>query len=96
MPKGHLLHARPSVHLCTYATPKNTTLSRQKDLLNLTVPNLEDTLTKFLKSVTPFLNEDEFARTEALVKEFGNQGGNDLHNQLRDKASREENWVIEK
>ncbi|CAG9566977.1 unnamed protein product [Danaus chrysippus] len=53
---------------CNY-TSAQPSVNLQK-LPQLPVPKLNDTLKKYLKSVQPFLNEEELAKTSSLLKEF--------------------------
>lgn len=53
--------AKPSVNL--------------QNLPSLPVPKLEDTLKKYLRTVKPYLNDDEFAVTTSIVKDFAAEGG---------------------
>ena len=43
----------------------------------------------------PLLNEQEFAKTQAVVEEFGQPGGvgEQLHRKLEEKARGSDNWV---
>lgn len=79
----------------TYSTPEGTTLSRQHELKRLPVPKLQDTLSKYLKTVTQFLNKTEYDATMTKAIEFGSPGGvgEKLQSLLEDKASVKENWV---
>lgn len=45
------------------------------NLPNLPVPKLDDTLQKYLKTVRPHLNDEEFAITSKVIKEFAAEGG---------------------
>lgn len=53
---------------CNYTAAQP--LGKVQNLPKLPVPKLSDTLSKYLKTVQPFLNDDEFATTSTLVKEF--------------------------
>ncbi|KAI8971690.1 acyltransferase ChoActase/COT/CPT [Mycotypha africana] len=50
-------------------------LRYQKNLPKLPVPALSATLQKYLKSVRPLLNDEDFKRTEEAVKDFEAPGG---------------------
>ncbi|DAZ94644.1 TPA: hypothetical protein N0F65_010731, partial [Lagenidium giganteum] len=69
----------------------------QDDLPRLPVPALEDTLAKYLVSVRPFLSNEEFAKTESLVKDFGKSGGDgeQLQAMLIERAEQFPNWLEE-
>ncbi|ORX90671.1 acyltransferase ChoActase/COT/CPT [Basidiobolus meristosporus CBS 931.73] len=47
----------------------------QKDLPKLPVPDLQETLNRYLRSAKPLLTEEEYQKTELAVKEFGKPGG---------------------
>ncbi|CAH2066599.1 unnamed protein product, partial [Iphiclides podalirius] len=68
-----------------------------QNLPRLPVPKLNDTLAKYLKTVRPFLNDDEFTTTTKLVKEFCSQGGVGikLQNLLEKRAEKHLNWLEE-
>lgn len=57
--------------ICNYTSAKPEV--NVQNLPRLPVPKLKDTLGKYLKSVRPFLNDEEFAVTTKLAKEF--EGG---------------------
>ncbi|CAG0889904.1 unnamed protein product [Cyprideis torosa] len=67
------------------------------DLPRLPVPPLESTLKKFLKTVRPHVDEDEFQTTEKLVAEFGRPGGigQELQVMLEQRARQTENWLAD-
>jgi carnitine O-acetyltransferase len=72
-------------------------LRYQKSLPKLPVPALKDTLEKYLKSVRPLTNSEEYAKTEAAVAEFQKPGGfgEELHRRLLAKANNPNviNWL---
>lgn len=67
----------------------------QNSLPSLPVPPLHPTLEKYLLSVRPLLNEEEYQQTEKIVQEFGAPGGlgEKLHFLLEEKARNCENWL---
>jgi len=69
----------------------------QDDLPPLPLPELSDTLQRYLRSVEPLLTADEYAHTSAVVTEFGREGGEGeaLQAFLEEKASNERNWMEE-
>lgn len=75
--------------------PEGTTLSRQKEVKKYPVPPLQETLSKYLKTVPQFLDKSEFETTLGAVKELGQRGGDGERLQLllEDKASQSENWA---
>ncbi|CAG9825538.1 unnamed protein product [Phaedon cochleariae] len=67
------------------------------NLPSLPVPTLNQTIEKYLKSVTPFLNESELINTKTILKEFSSPNGigNNLQDLLIQKANSSENWLAE-
>lgn len=47
----------------------------------------------FLFTVKPFLNQEEYQRTEDIVKKFENGIGKELHQKLLERAKTRRNWV---
>jgi hypothetical protein len=82
-----------------YNNNSNTTGSEMStfsadDLLpSLPVPNLDDTLKKYLESIKPFVNELEYANSEKMVESFKNGIGQRLHFYLVDRSKKKRNWV---
>lgn len=64
-------------------------------LPKLPVPPLKDTLTRYLKTVKPFLNDDEFRETEGKVKKFSEGVGAKLQELLVKRAENTENWLAD-
>lgn len=58
---------------CNYTSSKPA--PNPQNLPRLPVPKLADTLQKYLKTVRPHLNDEEFAVTTSLVKDFLADGG---------------------
>ncbi|XP_050675777.1 carnitine O-acetyltransferase-like [Leptidea sinapis] len=81
--------------VCNYTSAKSATNSQQ--LPRLPVPKLDDTLRKFLKSVQPFLNDEESVKTSGLIKQFNsNMGvGPKLQELLVQHATKHQNWLEE-
>lgn len=52
-----------------------TTFECDKNLPPLPVPSLKATLDKYLKSVEPFLTEEELAKTRQICKKFQEPNG---------------------
>lgn len=65
------------------------------NLPSLPVPTLRQTIEKYLKSVTPFLTDEELDNTKHLLAQFcsDNGVGTKLQNLLLQKAKTEENWL---
>ncbi|KAG7311587.1 hypothetical protein JYU34_002635 [Plutella xylostella] len=84
-----------SLHVsCCYSSAK---APQAQNLPHLPVPKLGDTLTKYLKSVRPHLNDEEFAVTSTLVKDFGAAGGigQKLQSLLEKRAEQHTNWLAD-
>lgn len=47
----------------------------QPSLPRLPIPKLEDTCRRYLDALRPLLSQDQYQRTEKIVKEFGRSGG---------------------
>nr|XP_009861511.1 carnitine O-acetyltransferase-like [Ciona intestinalis] len=77
------------------SVPSSRFYSHQESLPNLPVPTLQQTLDKYLKTVTPLVNESEFNHTQKLVQEFGkaNGIGEKLQELLLQHADKKENWL---
>lgn len=73
----------------TSATPQRNV----QKLPRLPVPKLNDTLTKYLLTVRPILNDEEFARTTALIKDFEKGPGQQLQVLLEKRAQQHLNWL---
>ncbi|XP_076135945.1 peroxisomal carnitine O-octanoyltransferase [Alosa pseudoharengus] len=69
------------------------TFQYQSALPPLPVPSLEGTLSKYLEAVRPFTTEEEFKNTAAIVKQFGDGVGHDLHQRLLQRAKSRRNWL---
>ncbi|XP_061202088.1 peroxisomal carnitine O-octanoyltransferase isoform X1 [Neopsephotus bourkii] len=69
------------------------TFQYQDFLPSLPVPSLDDSLSKYLDAVKPFLNQEEYQRTENIVKKFKNGIGKELHEKLLERAKTRRNWL---
>ncbi|CAH1264094.1 CROT [Branchiostoma lanceolatum] len=76
-------------------TPRERTFQYQDSLPSLPLPTLKDTLDKYLYSVKPHVTEEEYKKTEAVVKEFETGAGKELHKKLLDRAKTHRNWLSE-
>ncbi|XP_069365666.1 carnitine O-acetyltransferase-like isoform X2 [Maniola hyperantus] len=83
-----------SLQVVSNYTSAQHSVKTQK-LPQLPVPKLTDTLSKYLKTVQPFLNDEEFAATSNLVKEFEGGVGQKLQALLEKRAGKHENWLEE-
>ncbi|CAO3699754.1 unnamed protein product [Rhizopus microsporus] len=61
----------------------------QNNLPKLPVPDLNETLPKYLKSIRPLLSDEEYKRSEQAVKEFLAPGsiGHELQKRLVARAN---------
>lgn len=69
------------------------TFQYDKNLPSLPLPSLSDTLNRYLESVEPLVTEEEYKKTEEIVKGFENGIGIELQKKLKLRASEEKNWV---
>lgn len=74
-------------------------LRYEDSLPRLPVPTLEETSKKYLKSVRPLLNKEEYASTQKAVEDFAKSGGQGEELQKRLVARRDDpkhkNWIYE-
>ncbi|XP_077979259.1 peroxisomal carnitine O-octanoyltransferase-like [Glandiceps talaboti] len=77
----------------TMPVVQEKTCQYQADLPSLPVPPLSKTLDKYLESVKPFVNEEEFKYTEKVVKDFEDGLGKDLQIELKERAKQHRNWL---
>lgn len=61
------------------------------------VPDLKKTAARYLISLKPLLNEEEYCKTEKIVNQFisENGAGPILHKKLRERYEKTENWMNE-
>ncbi|EHA97328.1 Peroxisomal carnitine O-octanoyltransferase [Heterocephalus glaber] len=71
------------------------TFQYQDSLPSLPVPSLEESLKKYLESVKPFANEEEYKKTEEIVTKFKNGIGGKLQQKLLERAKGKRNWLEE-
>jgi len=69
--------------------------SHQESLPHLPVPPLQQTLDKYLKTIRPLVNDAEFKKTQALVKELSGKNGlgEQLQAKLFERCKHKENWL---
>ncbi|VDO98870.1 unnamed protein product, partial [Schistosoma margrebowiei] len=62
----------------------------------LPVPDLHNTLDRYLRLIAPVVSKEDFERTKLLVEEFGKSGGEgeELQNLLKQYAKTKINWVL--
>lgn len=70
----------------------NSKRNFEQNLPQLPVPNAEKLLQIYVKSVKPFLSNEEFAKTMKLVSTFGNENGNLLQQYALKRAEEMDNW----
>ncbi|KAF5291724.1 hypothetical protein FQR65_LT11418 [Abscondita terminalis] len=93
--KDPLLYRRlvRSQHAYVQKSTKNPTDNPQ-NLPKLPVPKIEDTVSKYLTSVRPFLNNDEYCNTERIANEFKcSETTRALQKFLEERASCKVNWL---
>ena len=75
----------------------NSTYAHQEQLPSLPLPELQDTLDRYLERVRPFLSEEELQHTEAVISEFQSPGGAGpkLQRALKQRAAEKRNWLEE-
>jgi len=68
----------------------------QKPLPKLPIPELTETLDKYLLCIRPIVSSDQYERTRQLVDEFQKPGGTgeQLQKRLLEYAETTDNWVI--
>ena len=67
----------------------------QRPLPKLPIPDLSDTLDKYLRCIQPIVTSAQYEATRHLVAEFGGPGGEGeyLQEKLQQYADTVENWV---
>ncbi|CAK8673643.1 unnamed protein product [Clavelina lepadiformis] len=80
---------------CSSEILRGRFMAHQESLPSLPVPPLKQTLDKYLKTVRPLVDDEQFKGTEKIVKSFGEaQGlGESLQSSLEEHADRKENWL---
>ncbi|AQZ12486.1 CAT2 (YML042W) [Zygosaccharomyces parabailii] len=75
---------------------KGDTFGQQKQLPALVVPELKDTISKYLASIKPYCQQEgEFAKQELLCKELLQKTGPQLQARLIEFAKDKRNWLSE-
>lgn len=77
----------------SYISTAVKTFEFDDNLPALPVPDLKNTLEKYLESLSPHLNKVELENTKTIVNKFGAGIGKELHEKLLQKAKIEKNWV---
>ena len=67
----------------------------KKPLPKLPVPDLSQSLEKYLRCIMPIVSEEDYKKTEAAVRDFAKQGGvgEQLQQILLKRAEETDNWV---
>ena len=67
----------------------------QKPLPKVPVPELKETLNKYLQCIKPTVSDEQYACTQKFVDEFGKTGGlgEYLQRKLIEYAESRDNWV---
>uniref|UniRef100_A0A336MVS0 CSON002014 protein n=1 Tax=Culicoides sonorensis TaxID=179676 RepID=A0A336MVS0_CULSO len=63
------------------------------NLPKLPVPDMEETLTEYLRILEPITTKHQYERTKAITKNFAAGLGPQLQQYLEDKREAEDNWV---
>ncbi|KAL0849138.1 hypothetical protein ABMA28_013487 [Loxostege sticticalis] len=94
-PKGFFLkpYASSFELSCHYASTNPA--ANVQNLPRLPVPKLSETLDKYLKTVRPHLNDEEFSQTTKLAKAFESGIGQKLQSLLESRAEKHLNWLEE-
>uniref|UniRef100_A0A1I7U0T1 Carn_acyltransf domain-containing protein n=1 Tax=Caenorhabditis tropicalis TaxID=1561998 RepID=A0A1I7U0T1_9PELO len=72
----------------------NSTFSQQNSLPNLPLPELDDTINKYLKSLVPIVSGEELKTIGSLAKQFSeSEEAKKLQNFLKAKSSSSKNWL---
>lgn len=75
----------------------NQTRCMSQVLPKLPIPPLRQSLDKYLRSIKPLVDDEDFKHTEHLVEVFSRKGGHGdkLQSQLVKRSAREDNWLEE-
>ncbi|NXU37249.1 CLAT acetyltransferase, partial [Drymodes brunneopygia] len=75
---------------------KDTCSKDEKELPKLPVPPLQQTLRMYLQCMKHLVPEEQFKKTEAIVKKFGIAGGpgESLQQRLEERSKKTINWVF--
>uniref|UniRef100_A0A8C0J1V5 Peroxisomal carnitine O-octanoyltransferase n=1 Tax=Chelonoidis abingdonii TaxID=106734 RepID=A0A8C0J1V5_CHEAB len=78
-----------------FKSSEERTFQYQNSLPSLPVPTLDESLKRYLDAVKPFLNQEEYQRTEDIVKKFEHGIGKVLQHKLLERAKEKKNWLEE-
>ncbi|KAJ3372960.1 Carnitine O-acetyltransferase mitochondrial [Allomyces arbusculus] len=89
----------PEPEVVAETVPRGPLYAQQSSLPHLPVPDLDATLKKYLQTVRPHVDDDGYARTEAVVAEFLANQGPELQERLLARAqecnARGTSWLAE-
>ncbi|GAA6035441.1 hypothetical protein JCM8097_000256 [Rhodosporidiobolus ruineniae] len=75
--------------------PPGKTFAGQEQLPKLPIPPLEDTMKRYLRALEGLQTSSEHAKTQAVVTEFLNNEGPELHQRLKDYAASRASYIEE-
>lgn len=79
----------------TKSSVKGDLFKYQSALPKLPVPSLEETTSKYLKSIEPLLSKSQFEASKKHVEEFQKSQGPELQSRLQSFAQLKDNWLAE-
>ncbi|KAK6463390.1 carnitine O-acetyltransferase mitochondrial precursor [Scheffersomyces coipomensis] len=79
----------------TSSTIKGDLFKYQSQLPKLPVPTLQETGSKYLRSIEPYLSPEQLKSTTSKVENFINNEGQVLQSRLVDFAQSKDNWLAE-
>lgn len=79
------------------SSAKGETYKLQSQLPKLPVPELQETAAKYIKSIEPFLNQQQLQDSKAKIEDFIKPGGvgEELQQRLNSFAKNKDNWLAE-
>jgi hypothetical protein len=88
-----LLNRNLNLYKLCFQKEKIPTFGIDNLLPSLPLPELDQTLNKYLDSVRPLVDELEYLQTQRIVEKFRSGIGKNLHFHLKTKSLKEKNWV---
>lgn len=89
---GSMIEPKPNINQPQRNMVSSAT-TNPDNLPHYPVPELKDTLQKFLRSVQPLLTAEAYQKTKQIVTEFGRTNGQQLQTLLKKRAESSENWL---
>ncbi|KAF0298202.1 Peroxisomal carnitine O-octanoyltransferase [Amphibalanus amphitrite] len=77
----------------TFVSETERTFQHDDHLPSLPIPNLRQTLDKYLQSVYPVASSREYENTRRIVEQFEKGVGRQLHDQLLERNKHTRNWL---